>query len=64
MSYNKQFEAAHKEGADKFGWKWIEANEAAIEVAREFKVKSKLPEAQFKAFLSTLVLKVLEEAKK
>lgn len=63
MSLNKAFEAAHKEGAEKFGFLWIEANEVAIEIAIEFKIKSKLSEAQFKAFLSVLTLKILEKAK-
>lgn len=63
MNYNKKFEEAHKKGADKFGWKWIEANEVALEVAVEFEIKSKLSESQFKAFLSVLTLKLLEKVK-
>ncbi len=60
MLYNRIFEQAHKDGAEQFGIKWIDANKAAIEVAQDFDLEDRLPEAVYKSLLSSIVLAVLK----
>lgn len=60
MSYNKVFEEAHKVGAREFGFNWIEANSAVIDIAENFGLNDVLSGLKYKALLSEIALAVLK----
>jgi len=63
MLYNSIFIQAHRDGAEQFGAGWLDANNAAIEIAQDFDLEDRMLEIHYDALLSQITLAVLQSQK-